>query len=149
MLLNYIYYYYYYFIYILYIYTLYLLYIFTSVISWHHNVFILPSGRAGKDFLRELTRIMNELNNGGPTAPIAMKMLMIAGPILLQKPSPSSKTKDHTMYLTRRMQLWNEGRLQELLKECHTIQSRLTKARHHKPDPMKIFTRLMLKGQRV
>ena len=45
--------------------------------------------------------------------------------LLLQKPSRSSKPKDHTSHLQRRLHLWNEGDLGELLRECRAIQSHL------------------------
>ena len=48
---------------------------------------------------------------------------MIMRNLLLQKPSKDSKTKDHTKTLERRLQLWTDGHLVELLKDVETIQS--------------------------
>ena len=44
--------------------------------------------------------------------------------LLLQKPSKSSKSKDHHA-LERRLNLWEEGKIEELLYEGQTIQERL------------------------
>ena len=44
--------------------------------------------------------------------------------LLLQKPSKSSKSKDHHA-LERRLNLWEEGKIEELLYEGQTIQEKL------------------------
>ena len=43
----------------------------------------------------------------------------------LQKPSKSSTSKEHLEALTRRLSLWNERKINELLYEGQTIQDRL------------------------
>ena len=50
-------------------------------------------------------------------------MLMPA--FLLQKPSKSLKSKDHHAALERRLKLWKEGKIEELLYEGQTIQEKL------------------------
>ena len=50
-------------------------------------------------------------------------MIMLS--LLLQKPSKNLKAKDHTKALERRLKLWTDGHLGELLKEGDTIQSSL------------------------
>ena len=45
--------------------------------------------------------------------------------LLLQKPTKSSKAKDHLQALERRIKLWNEGNIEGLLHEGMTIQQRL------------------------
>ena len=47
--------------------------------------------------------------------------------LLLQKPARKSKAKDHITYLER-LETWQEGDLNELLREGRTIQQRLSKA---------------------
>ena len=42
--------------------------------------------------------------------------------VLLQKPHAKSKSKEHTIYLERRLHLWSEGRFQELIKKGKCIQ---------------------------
>ena len=43
----------------------------------------------------------------------------------LQKPSKDSRAKDHTKAPERRLQLWIDGHLTDLLKEGETIRSSL------------------------
>ena len=45
---------------------------------------------------------------------------------MLQKPTKTSKSKDHLTALERRISLWTEGHLLELLREGETIQKCLT-----------------------
>ena len=54
--------------------------------------------------------------------------------LLLQKPSKTSKAKDHLKALGRRTDLWSNGKINELLFEDETIQSRL----HHINTPKSI-----------
>ena len=56
---------------------------------------------------------------------IALKAAIIIPSLLLQKTCKNSKTKDHNKALKRRLQLWTDGHLAELLKEGETIQSSL------------------------
>ena len=44
--------------------------------------------------------------------------------LLLEKPSRSSKSKDHLETLKRRLDLWKEGELAELLREGETMQKK-------------------------
>ena len=45
--------------------------------------------------------------------------------LLLQKPSKSSKSRDHHAALEIRLKLWEEGKIEELLYEGQTIQEKL------------------------
>ena len=68
--------------------------------------------------------------------------------LLLQKPNKTSKAKDPLKALEKRIDLWSNGNIDELLFEGETIQSRL----HHINTPKSIgelskkFTLLMEKG---
>ena len=54
-----------------------------------------------------------------------MKTVHVMPVLLLQKPYKSSKSKDHHAALKRRLKLWEEGKIEELLYEGQTIQERL------------------------
>ena len=43
--------------------------------------------------------------------------------LLLQKPSRNTKAKDHSKVLGDRLKLWNEGKIDTLVKEARTIQN--------------------------
>ena len=77
----------------------------------------------------------------------ALQIVMIMPALLLQKPSKHSKAKDHTEALKRRLQLWEQGKLDELLREGKAIQSHLQKSAHKSGHTEKVFVRLMLQGK--
>ena len=96
-----------------------------KIVHWKKNIFLLPSGKAGKDFINEMTRLVCEWNNDSPLKTISLKALMIMPSLLLQKPSKTSKAKDHTDALKRRILLWKEGDIENLVLEAETIQGQL------------------------
>ena len=64
---------------------------------------------------------------------IALKVFMIL-PALLQKPSKTSKAKDHSNKLEIRFQFWKDGNILDLLREGRTIQERLRKIKEMKAN---------------
>ena len=56
---------------------------------------------------------------------IALKAIHVMPALILQKPSKTSKSKDHMKAVERRLHLCNEGNIRELLREGETIQERL------------------------
>ena len=117
------------------------------VVSWRRNVFKLPTGKNGKLFLKEMATLFEYFNSGSSLQPYALKLIMIFGPLLLQKPSKTSKSKDHCICLSQRLLLWQKGDLSSLSREGRAIQKRLTSSKKRDSDPTKIFTRLMLQGK--
>ena len=97
----------------------------SKIVCYRQNLFKLPSGKAGKDFIRENTRLMRAWNSKSALKDIAWTCIMTMPALLLQKPSKDSKAKDHTEALKRRLVLWNNGNIQALLAECDTIQKRI------------------------
>ena len=71
--------------------------------------------------------------------------------LLLQKPHPKSKTKEHTRCLERRLHVWSAGNFEELIKEGKTIQQHLPQRRMQTSDQnqrlAKTFASLMLRGK--
>ena len=70
---------------------------------------------------------MNDWMNNLPLKDIALKAINSIPSLLLQKPSKTSKAKDHLKVMERRIDLWIKGKIDELLFEGETIQSCL----HH------------------
>ena len=56
---------------------------------------------------------------------IALKAIHVTPALLLQKPNKNSKAKDHIAALERRLELWENGNIIELLNEGQSIQERL------------------------
>ena len=96
--------------------------------------------------MKELTRIINSWTNNSPLRTIAMKAIHVMPALLLQKPSKKSKSKDHMLALERRLKLWDEGNLLELLAEGTTIQDRITSSDCNISAISKKFKLLMQKG---
>ena len=78
---------------------------------------------------------------------IAIPLVVIFLPLMLQKPSAKSKNADHIRYLKKRMSLWKEGKLKELLSEGIEIQKRIKSSKKKEESVSKGFVRLMLQGK--
>ena len=123
--------------------------IYDTIAFWRRNIFNLPSGSAGKQFINESTRLMNAWSTNSSIRPISLKLLMITPAVLLQKTLATSKGKDHTVALKRRMKLWQAGNMSELFFEASTIQKRLKShvGSHSIESISKRFSALMQSGR--
>ena len=86
---------------------------------------MLPTGRAGKDYIDEITRLLKAWKKDSAMKHITFKKIMVMTSLILQKPSCHTKAKDHSEALRQRMILWQSGDLLQLLKEGETIQKGL------------------------
>ena len=122
--------------------------VYEKVVHWKKNMFLLPSGQAGKRYVDETTRLMNEWLHDSTMKDVAFKAIMIMPNLLLQKPSKKSKSKDHLKALERRIAHWTSGELMELLYEAETIQKSLTSTNRPKTiaELSKKFIREMQNG---
>ena len=108
------------------------------------------SGKAGKAFIKELTRLFQAYADESPLECIALKACSVMQCLLLQKPHARSKTKEHIACLERRMVLWSEGKIEKLISEGKYIQKHLTSNTTAEMEMEKIargFNRLMLQGK--
>ena len=83
--------------------------VYDKVVFWRQNIFLLPSGRSGKLYTEETTRLINSWTHNSPLQDVAFKAIMVMSNLLLQKPSRNSKSKDHLEAMERRLHLWKEG----------------------------------------
>ena len=120
-----------------------------EVVTWRKNLFKLPSGKHGKAFIHEITKWVNEyVSSSSGLESVAMTAIMILPPLLLQKPTKRSKTKDHNKFLETRLQWWSAGNISDLIKEGRAIQNRFkTSSTNNQQNNEKIFSRLMLQGK--
>ena len=125
--------------------------IYEEVVFWRKTLFKLPSGAAGKSFVKETTKLICIWNEAKqPLNEIALKMVMIMPSLLLQKPTNKSTSKQHTEYLKKRLGHWTSGNFDELMKEGRAIQHKL-KQQARKDETSehtsKVFAKLMLRGK--
>ena len=89
--------------------------------------------------------------DGSALESVAMKAAMVMPALLLQKPHPRSKAKDHTLHLERRLLQWSEGGLEGLMKEGYTIQHQFSQQHQNRSrsaqQTAREFTKLMMEGR--
>ena len=122
--------------------------VYNEMITWKSNLFEVPRGKAGKEFIEEVSRILSEFTYNTKWKPLSLKLVHVFMPLMLQRPTPRSKPKQNTKYLRERLKLWTEGEIDLIMKQCRQIQAHLNKkqgdtAVNHK----KAFCRLMLQGR--
>ena len=104
-------------------------YAYETTIKWRKNVFKLPSGQSGKHFTQALSKLFAAYGERSPLECISLKAAAIITPLLLQQPSGKPTYRDNVNHLTRRLLLWEEGNIRELLKEGSTIQAQLVSSK--------------------
>ena len=129
-----------------------LLGIYDEVMGWRKNCFKIPQGKIGTKFVAELTRLFDAFASRSALESIALRAATVMPILLLQKPSSTSKSKDHNECLKRRMALWKEGDLSELVREGRTLQHRLLNSRkppslHAEQQLSRTFAKLMFEGK--
>ena len=58
-----------------------------QIVFWRQNLFLLPSGKYGKKFIREITRMINCWVDDTVLKSVALKLVMVMPALLLKKPS--------------------------------------------------------------
>ena len=98
-----------------------------KIVFWKKNLFMLPKGASGKDYIKETTRIINAWIVDSPMQGCAWYAVHVMPALLLQKPSKTSKSKEHVEALSRRLAKWKKGEFSQLFREAETLQKRLPK----------------------
>ena len=91
--------------------------------------------------MSELTKLYQAFVEDSALRSIAMMACSVMQPLLLQKPSQRSRTRDHSRHLNRRIDLWKKGSFDELMNECRCIQNHL-KSTHPGSDQSRDIARL-------
>ena len=121
-----------------------------EIVKWRRNIFLLPSGKAGKAFILELARLYQSNADNSTLGCIALKACSVMQSLLLQKPHAKSKTKENIPCLDSRLVLWTEGNIEKLTMEGKCIQKYLItsgKAETKFEKTARGFNRLMLQGK--
>ena len=94
-------------------------------VHWKKNLFDIPHGNAAKDLKRELSSILNLFIHKTCYEFISLKSFHVLLCLALQKPSKTSKAKDHVLYLEKRVRWWREGEMDMLFNEGAAIQGEM------------------------
>ena len=117
-------------------------------VHWRKNCFIPPQNKVGKEFVSELARLYLAFGTSSTLESIALKATIVLPLLLLQKPHRTSKNKDHTKCLERRMEIWKKGDLSKLVDEGKAIQNRISnKGPIHDKNTARSFANLMFAGK--
>ena len=106
--------------------------VYDKVVFWRKNIFLLPSGKSGKQCIEETAGLINSSIHNSLLQDVAFKAIMVMPNLLLQEPGKNSKSKDHLEALNRRLNLWKEGELTELLIEGETMPKSLSDSKRVK-----------------
>ena len=125
---------------------------YSEIVHWRRNVFSVPSGKTGKMFVRELTALFHGYAQASAKESVALEAIMVACSLLLQKPFPGSKCRDHVSALERRLKAWQDGDIDNLAREGRTIQSRLKNHHYRQSEDAngpnaRRFAKLVLEGK--
>ena len=113
------------------------------------NFVLLPTGQCGKDYTKLVTEwIQHFTKEDDSFKMIAMKVVMILPTMMLQKPSATSKAKDHSKALTERLQMWKDGKIEEIWKDNCIIQKKLSQhPRKSASDIVRVVSKLIFEGK--
>ena len=120
---------------------------YNELMHWKRNLFDLPKGMPGKNFISELTKLINRWSSKSPNRDICIKALMVMPSLILQKISNKWKTSKIKSHVDRRLNLWKNKDVEGLLNETRTIQKRLPQRQklQRTEEKAKIFAKLVLK----
>ena len=126
-----------------------------QVIHWRRNLFNVPYGAAGADFIDEVSALLRGFADGNRLRAIAWKALCVACHVLLQKPHASCSSAAFSQHLSRRLLLWKAGKVSDLLEESMCIQTHLPDATERRQTVSSskpglsdtLFSRLVFSGK--
>ena len=121
---------------------------YNEAIHWRRNLFKVPQGKAGNEFVQEISRIFRSYAEASSLESIALTAAILFPILVLQKPHSQSTSKDLASHMARRIKLWTAGSFSSLMTECRSIQHRLpsNKSAKHQFSLEKSFNSLM-RGQ--
>ena len=116
-----------------------------EAVHWERNVFTIPAGRVGKEFVRELARLFRAHVEKSQTEYFALAAAMILPHLILQNPHWGSKSWEYSTCEERCTRLWYAGDLDSLLQETRTIQQHLGAGNPRSNDTSRVFANLMMR----
>ena len=95
------------------------------MVCWRRNLFNVPLGSAGGEFVDEITRLIQGFTNATSLRPVSWKAVVVACHVLLQRPHGSKLMANYSDHLRRRLTMWKSGHMDDLLSEGQCLQDRL------------------------
>ena len=114
------------------------------------NIFRPPRGKSGTEFIKELTPLLNLFVDKTKWERLALPLVHIFIPLMLQNARQKSKPGVHSKDLTSRLTKWKDGSLQSLMQEMVEIQKRLKRSKRSKKRvdaAQKAFVKLIFLGK--
>ena len=112
------------------------------------NIFKIPLGKAGKEYIKQLTFWLRQFNSPkSKLNSIALKAFMSLPTLLLQKPSPKSKAKEHSECTSCRILLWTNGDLDLLMEEVIQKKFISSKKPCRTEEVSRILAELIMEGK--
>ena len=99
---------------------------YSALVHWRKNLFFIPAGDSGKQFVNELAKLAQAYADRSTLECVAM---MLIPHILLQRLPRKCSHRELSQCLSRRLEAWKEGKIDELMHEGRTLQQHL-----HKPS---------------
>ena len=96
--------------------------------SWN-DIILIVSWKSQNITPRLLLLLTQQFNSNEEIIFIAVKAFMVLPALILQKPSITSKSKEHSATIERRLNLWRQGNLDVLLKEASFIKGKFVKSK--------------------
>ena len=111
---------------------------YNELMHWKRNLFDPRKGTPGKNFISELTKLINRWSSKSPNRDICIKALMVMPSLILQRISNKCKTSKIKSHVDRRLNLWKNKDVEGLLNETRTIQKRLPQLQNYKEQKKKL-----------
>ena len=77
--------------------------LYNEIVTWKKNLYKLQTGSAAKAFIKELSLWLERFNRKTEYHSIALKVYIILPALMLQKPSKTSKSREHFKKLEDRL----------------------------------------------
>ena len=114
-----------------------------------NNIFEIPRGNATKRLIKEMTFLISEYTRETHLSTHALKTLAILPHLICQRTHEKSRTAEDRKAMERRLDLWEKGEIQKLMREAETLQKRVKKnlGKKKQEDRSKKFASLMRQGK--
>ena len=104
--------------------------VYDEIVHWDKRFFPLPDGAEGKSFVSELANLLRAYVESEGAAHEALLGSFVLPALLLQRTNDQSQAKQQKVILHRRMAIWREGNICELLSEGRCLQDSLAGCGH-------------------